>query len=108
MSKPLPVSRYDKGCTSGGEGRSEGDVAMRIEHTGLLAILNEIYALEEKERDLCVKDFPVGSVIEYYHGDHLRRAEVVGHAYIGRDLKVTGATGSTYRVDALFCRRVQS
>jgi hypothetical protein len=38
---------------------------MRIEHTGLLAILNEIYALEEKERDLCVKDFPEkGSIMK--------------------------------------------
>jgi len=62
--------------------------------------LNEVlHALEDRIEVVVRQEFPIGSIIVYWHGFQRREAEVTRHGR-RRDIFVIGSTGREYMLDS--------
>lgn len=65
----------------------------------LVAALNSFDTMRDGIGDLMVKAFPVGSTVQYTHGDYNRTATVLDHQKLWHSLRVEGVTGTKYWID---------
>lgn len=63
----------------------------------LLAMVRD---LERRAAAQTKRQWPVGSVVKHRHGDRVRVSEVVDHSRHDPRLRVRGATGSLYWLEA--------
>ena len=67
----------------------------------LQQLVDEIARLERTAAAHAAREFPVGSQVRFYYGDHERRARVVDHDQLRPRVRVVGETGAPYWVSAI-------
>lgn len=58
----------------------------------------EIARLEQQKVEAFRREYPVGSVVSYRHGDNIREVMIIRHGY-GDRCQVEGATQTEYWID---------
>lgn len=67
------------------------------------SISDQIIALRRRQVEMMTKQFPCGSLVWWRHGENTRRGIVVEHSQRHPQLKVRGATGKEYWIEATYC-----